>query len=321
MKIDANKLSNSAADSSFISLMGGSANGITEIPIDSLVETENQPFNVFDDERMEALVEDIKINGVLEPILVTEENNKYRILAGHRRTHASKLAGKETVPCIIKNVKSGTEKLIITNTNLTQRKEFLPSELAKAYKMQLEGYQELDAHRVRTTAQIAKDNNVSKRTVQYYLKLNNLNLHMLDLVDKGIITVKAGAALSMLPDTEQTIVLKFITDHNIKKIDIGDAEAITNYHTNEALVSSDFLMDYFFPKKEADELRYSTYIVNSSDIDNALFKARQDIIYLDNSKKLKDGVVLKNKDYAKFKKAQKKIEEQLSIIKKIIDKA
>lgn len=190
MKIDANKLSNSAADNSFISLMGG-ANGITEIPISQLTETENQPFYVLDDERMDALVEDIKINGVLEPILVIQENDKYRILAGHRRTYASKLAGKESMPCIIKNVKSGTEKLIITNTNLTQRKDFLPSELARAYQMQLEGYQELDAHPVRTTAQIAEDNNVSKRTVQYYLKLNNLNWMMIELVDKGIITVKA----------------------------------------------------------------------------------------------------------------------------------
>lgn len=316
MKIDANKLSNSAADSSFISLMGGSANGIMEIPINNLVETENQPFNVFDDERMDALVEDIKINGVLEPILVTEENNKYRILAGHRRTHASKLAGKETVPCIIKNVKSGTEKLIITNTNLTQRKEFLPSELARAYQMQLEGYQELDAHPVRTTAQIAEDNSVSKRTVQYYLKLNNLDSSMLDLVDKGIIKVKAGAALSVLSEAEQEIIYTFLIENNIKKLDFEDAVEIKN-----GTISNEKLSDYFFPKKEADELRYSTYIVNSSDIDNALFKARQDIIYLDNSKKLKDGIVLKNKDYAKLKNAQKKLEDQLIIIKKIIDKA
>ena len=71
----------------------------------------------------------------------------------------------------------------------------MPSELAKAYQMQLEGYQELDAHQVRTTAQIAEENNVSRRTVQYYMKLNNLTDALLELVDEGIITVKAGAGL------------------------------------------------------------------------------------------------------------------------------
>lgn len=123
---------------------------------------------------MKTLVEDITLNGVLEPILVTEDNGKYRIFAGHRRTYASRIAGKETVPAVIMNVNSGTEKLIITNTNLTQRESFFPSELAKAYKMQQEGYKELNAHSVRTTSQIAEDNNVSRRTIQYYLKLQNI---------------------------------------------------------------------------------------------------------------------------------------------------
>lgn len=316
MKIDANKLSNSAADNSFISLMGG-ANGITEIPISQLTETENQPFYVLDDERMDALVEDIKINGVLEPILVIQENDKYRILAGHRRTHASKLAGKESMPCIIKNVKSGTEKLIITNTNLTQRKEFLPSELARAYQMQLEGYQELDAHPVRTTAQIAEDNNVSKRTVQYYLKLNNLNWTMIELVDKGIMTVKAGAALSMLSFEQQDFVCKYIIRNKLKKVDEEDAKVIAS----EAEVTNELLNDLFFPNKKEDELRYDTYIVNHTEFDSFLFKTRQDIIYLDNSKKLKDSIVLKKKDYVKIQKAQAKIEEQLQLIKQLIAKA
>lgn len=330
MKIDSTKLSNNAADNSFISLMGG-GNGIVDMPLNQLIETENQPFNVFDDERMDALVEDIKINGVLEPILVKQDGNKYRILAGHRRTHASKLAGKETIPCIIKNVKSGTEKLIITNTNLTQRKEFLPSELAKAYQMQLEGYQELDAHQVRTTAQIAEENNVSRRTVQYYMKLNNLTDALLELVDEGIITVKAGAGLSNLSSENQNKICKYIKTHPISKVDIDSVENIKAFLRNnpaeglgnEILVSQ--LNTVFHQNKKAksksSEPMYDTYIVNYQNIEDTMFKARQNIIYLDNSQKLKNSVVLKQKDYQKLQAAQAKIEQQFNLIKQIIEKA
>ncbi len=318
MKIDTNKLVNNAADNAFMSLMGGTANGITEIPISQLVETDNQPFKILDDERMETLVEDIKINGVLEPVIVIQENEKYRILAGHRRTYASKIAGKETVPCIIKDVESGTEKLIITNTNLTQRKEFLPSELAKAYKMQLEGYQELAVHPVRTTAQVAEENNVSKRTIQYYLKLNDLIEPLLNLVDEEIITVKAGAQLSKLSVAEQELLRTYLISAGIKKLDINYAISITQQSSKVKSIDIDYLENLFFPTRNKD---YNTYIVNDKNIEDTLFRARQKLLILDNSEKLKKGIVLKNKDYKKLKAAQQKIEQQFEIIEKLIEKA
>lgn len=314
MKIDLNKISSNAADDSFLSLMGGK--GIVNLPIEDIIETKNQPFKVLDDERMNTLVEDIKINGVLEPIIVKEEDGKYRILAGHRRTHASRLAGKKSVPSIIMNVKPGTEKLIITNTNFSQREGFSPSELAKGYKMQQEGYKELGVHSVRSTAQIAEDNNVSRRTVQYYLKLNNLNLDLLELVDNGTITVKAGARLSTLSNEEQNIICKYIIDNNIKKVDLGDAEVITN----ESPVTIALLQEVFFPDKN-DELKYDSYIINNQDVDNILFPIRKKIIEFDNLPKLKNTIVLKKKNYQKLLKAQKAIEKQLDIINKIINKS
>lgn len=149
MKIDSQKLSANAADNSFISLMGG-GNGITELPLDELIETKDQPFKVVDDDEMAELAENIRINGVLQPIIVVPENDKYRILAGHRRAFASKKAGLSTVPAIIKE-NAVSEKDIIVNTNLLGRQSFLPSELAYAYKMQEEANQETGAHSVRTS--------------------------------------------------------------------------------------------------------------------------------------------------------------------------
>lgn len=318
MKIDTKKLVNNAADNAFISLMGGTANGIMEIPITQLVETENQPFKVMEDDAMDALIEDIKLNGVLEPIIVKPEGDEYRILAGHRRTHASWIAGRKTIPCIIKNVESGTEKLIITNTNLTQRKQFLPSELARAYKMQLEGYQELDAHPVRTTAQVAEENNVSKRTIQYYLKLNDLIEPLLNLVDEEIITVKAGAQLSRLSVAEQEILRTYLIGAGIKKLDINYAVSITQQSDKVKSIDIDYLEHLFFPTRNKE---YNTYIVNDKNIEDTLFRARQKLLILDNSEKLKNGIVLKNKDYKKLKAAQQKIEQQFEIIEKLIEKA
>lgn len=201
MKIDTNKLKSNSADATFLSLMGASHSGITEIPIDKLVSSE-QPFKVLDNDEMAELAEDIKNNGVLQPIIVVPEGDKYRILAGHRRTFASKKAGLTTVPAIVKNdVKS--EKNIIVNTNLLGRQSFLPSELAYAYKMQEEGYREMGVHSVRTSSKIAEVNKVSRRTVQYYLRLTELIEPLLKLVDYEVVTVKAGSSLSYLSKDNQ----------------------------------------------------------------------------------------------------------------------
>lgn len=320
MNIDVNKLVENTAENSFISLMGANRNGIIELPIEKLVETDNQPFNVLDDEEMSALIEDIQINGILEPIIVTEYKEKYRILAGHRRTYAAKLAGLKTVPAILKQVGSGNEKLIITNTNLTQRKKFLPSELARAYKMQQEGFKELSAHSVRTTAQLAENNNVSKRTIQYYLKLNNLIFPLLNLVDKEVITVKAGSVLSNISKNDQKTLSNFIESNGVKKLDLNYATPIWHQCSNNNNISFEYLYNLFFPKKE-NELKYETYIVNSSTIDDELFKSRKKLLLICNSEKLKNGIVLKKNDYAKVKAAQQKIEKQLELIEKIINNA
>lgn len=121
----------------------------------------------------------------------------------------------------------------------------------------------------------------------------------------------------MLSFEQQDFVCKYIIRNKLKKVDEEDAKVIAS----EAEVTNELLNDLFFPNKKEDELRYDTYIVNHTEFDSFLFKIRQDIIYLDNSKKLKDSIVLKKKDYAKIQKAQAKIEEQLQLIKQLIAKA
>ena len=317
MKIDSNKLKSNSADVSFLSLMGVSPSGVTEIPIDKLVSSE-QPFKVLDNDEMAELVENIKINGILQPIIVVPENEKYRILAGHRRVFASRKAGLSTVPAIIKeDVKS--EKDIIVNTNLLGRQSFLPSELAYAYKMQEEGYQETGVHSVRTSSKIAEENKVSRRTIQYYLRLTKLIKPLLDLVDQEIITVKAGAGLSYLSTNNQKILSDYILSHCIKKINEKQAGKIIDLAGANELLDSEKLNTIFFSNK--NDLKYSSYIVNSSNLEKTLFSMRQKILLLDNSQKLRKGVVLEKKKYEKLLDAQKTIEKQLDVINKLIDGA
>lgn len=322
MKIDKSKLSNNAADNSFLSLMGASGKGILEIPIDDLVESE-QPFSVVDDERMETLVQDIKINGVLEPILVLPmENGKYRILAGHRRTHASKRAGLHTVPCIFKDVGNAQSNLILTNTNLTQREKLLPSKLAYAYKLQQESYKELGvaAHSVRTTAEIAKENNISVRMIQYYLKLAELYKPLLNIVDREIIGVKAAGALTALSEGEQKVLADYINHMDEKQLQQWkkyNSAFIVKILTELQPITKEKLDAAFFPIKNAKpaEPVYDSYIVNRSDFT----EITDHLSYLKLAKKLQKGFVLDRKKYKKLKFAQDKILKQMEIIEKIID--
>ncbi len=315
MKIDTNKLKNNSADASFLSLMGASPSGITEIPIDKLISSE-QPFKVIDNDEMDELAQDIKLNGVLQPIIVVPQGDKYRILAGHRRTFASVKAGLTTVPAIVKkDVKS--EKNIIVNTNLLGRQSFLPSELAFAYKMQEEGYREMGVHSVRTSSIVAEENKVSRRTVQYYLRLTELIAPLLKLVDDEVITVKAGSALSYLSKSNQQILADFIKSYSITKINENKANKITNLIFGNESLDFEKLSGLFFSNK--DELKYSSYIVNSNDLEKTLFSLRKKFLLLDNSPKLKDGIVLEKKKYKKLLDAQETIEKQLDIITKLID--
>lgn len=317
MKIDSQKLSANAADNSFISLMGGGT-GITELPLDELIETKDQPFKVVDDDEMAELAENIRINGVLQPIIVVPENDKYRILAGHRRAFASKKAGLSTVPAIIKE-NAVSEKDIIVNTNLLGRQSFLPSELAYAYKMQEEANQETGAHSVRTSSKIAEENKVSRRTVQYYLRLTYLSKMLLWLVDEEVITVKAGAALSYLSNKNQELLYAFIVNNDVKKINEKRANEILDIIIKQDSLDNAALNNLFFPNK--DELKYSSYIVNSNDLEKTLFSVRQKVLLLDNSQKLRQGVVLEKKKYKKLIDAQELIEKQLDIINELIGNA
>lgn len=185
---------------------------IKEIPLSELHEFKGHPFRVLDDEKMAETVESIKQYGVLVPgIARPRAEGGYEILAGHRRRHASELAGKETMPMIIKEVSDDEAVLIMVDSNI-QREELLPSEKARAYSMKYEALKHQGTSGGRSIDIIGESAGETGKTVQRYMWLSRLTEELMKLVDDGKLGIAQGVDLSFLDEMEQKIVYSIIRD-------------------------------------------------------------------------------------------------------------
>ncbi|XME02008.1 ParB/RepB/Spo0J family partition protein [Lachnospiraceae bacterium C1.1] len=186
---------------------------IQEIPLSELHPFKNHPFKVIDDEAMEKTVESIREYGVLTPAIVRpREEGGYELISGHRRAHASELAGKETLPVIVRNLDDDAAVILMVDSNL-QRENILPSERAFALKMKLDAMKHQGQKRDETSRQvvgkleaaaiIGQDSGESGRQVQRYIRLTNLSPELLDMVDNKIISFNPAVELSYLKPDEQ----------------------------------------------------------------------------------------------------------------------
>ena len=114
------------------------SSGTTEISVRDIYPFENHPFKVLDDEKMEELIDSIKVCGVLTPVIVRKDKDDlYQMISGHRRLYAAKKAGLESIPAIVKEMSDDDAIIYMVDSNL-QREEILPSEKALSYKMRYE---------------------------------------------------------------------------------------------------------------------------------------------------------------------------------------
>lgn len=230
MKIDLkSRMAAPSTAAAFSMMMGGSIDrgDIQQLPIELLVPYEAQPFKPYSPERLAELAADIKANGVLSPAIVRPKEEVYQILAGHNRVNASRIAGRDTVPCIIRDVDDGTAMLIMVNTNLNQRQGLLPSEKAFAYKMQMDAFAENAAnqeenelvhivHKVDNLSLLSDVAQESRRNISYYIRLTLLISELLDMVDAQAIPVRAGVELSYLDQDTQRRLLEYVKAFKIK---------------------------------------------------------------------------------------------------------
>lgn len=184
-----------------------------EIPLSELHPFEGHPFKVLDDEEMQKTVESVRDFGVLTPAIARPDpDGGYEIISGHRRHRASELAGKETMPVIVREMDDDAAIILMVDANL-QRETILPSERAYAYKMKLDALKHQGARtdltscqvgtKLRADEKVADDAGESARTVQRYIRLTELIPELLDMVDTGQIKFNPAVELSYLAHEEQ----------------------------------------------------------------------------------------------------------------------
>ena len=194
---------------------------VLEIPLSELHPFKDHPFKVKDDDAMKETVDSVRKYGVLVPAIARPDpNGGYELVAGHRRHRASELAGKETMPVIVRDLDDDAATIIMVDSNL-QRESLLPSERAFAYKMKLEAVKhqgersDLTSRQVgekfQTSIQlIANQAGESQRQVQRYIRLTELIPKLLDMVDEKKIAFNPAYELSFLKKEEQVQLLDAI---------------------------------------------------------------------------------------------------------------
>ena len=196
---------------------------IESIELSKLHPFPDHPFAVRDDDTMQQTVESIKQYGVLVPAIARpREDGGYELIAGHRRKYACELAGLKTMPVIIRDVDRIAATIIMVDSNL-QRENILPSERAKAYKMNLDAIKPQGARLDLTSVQpgqklvrkssrdlIAENSPDSSTQIQRYIRLTELEPHLLQMVDEGKIGMTPAVELSYLKPDEQQLLIETI---------------------------------------------------------------------------------------------------------------
>ena len=191
---------------------------VLDLPLDQIGDFPNHPFKVRQDEAMLEMAESVRQYGVLVPGLVRQlEDGSYQMVSGHRRKLASELAGRDTIPCIVRDLTDDEAVIIMVDSNL-QRERVLPSEKAFAYKMKLDAMRRqagrpskengvpLGHHfQQGKSREILADNSPDSNTqIQRYIRLTNLIPEILDMVDDGRIAFRPAVELSYLTEQEQS---------------------------------------------------------------------------------------------------------------------
>ena len=185
-----------------------------KLPVTALHPFKDHPYKVQDNEEMDALVESIRENGIMSPLIVRpleNSENEYEVVSGHRRLHAAEKAGITEVPALIYALDHDAAAIAVVDSNL-HREHILPSEKAFAYKMKMEAI----AHQGVTCGQVGHksreeiSDTESGRQVQRYIRLTHLIPELLAYMDEGKMALSVGVELSYLCEEHQRAVVEAI---------------------------------------------------------------------------------------------------------------
>lgn len=202
-------------------------NGTTEIELGLISAFENHPFRVVDDEKMEELVESIRQQGILSPVLVRpDDEGGYEMISGHRRLHAAKIVGLKKIPAIVRELTDDEAVIAMVNANF-QREEILPSERGFSLKMKMDAMRHQGACRHdgdklspaerKTASIVGAGSGLAARSVQRYIRLTELIPELLDMVDAKRLSLVSGVDISYFDKDVQKWLYEYIRDNgNLK---------------------------------------------------------------------------------------------------------
>ena len=238
----------------------GEKEEIVFIPLADLHAFKNHPFSVRDDEEMRAMVESVKDKGVTQPAIVRpRDDGGYELVSGHRRQLASQLAGYTDMPCIIRNLTDEQAITQMVEDNTNQRDKILPSERAKALKMQLEAIKRQGArddngsNGQRSNEIVADRNGMTVKQVQRYIKLNDLVPELLAMADTDKLKFTPAVELAHIGKKNQQYIAVSI-EGNQSTPSLSQAQRMRTLD-QQGLLKSDTIDGILMEeKKEADKV-------------------------------------------------------------------
>lgn len=222
-----------------------------DLEIAKIQPFQNHPFKVLDDEKMQDLVESIRTNGVLSPVLVRPiGNDHYEMVSGHRRMHAAMLLGMDMIPAIIREMTDDEAIVKMVDANI-QREELLPSEKAFAYKMKMDAMRRTAGRPTKenstqigrnyeTAELIGKEMGESKNQIRRYIRLTELIPELLDYVDKKRIQFTVAVEISYIDQEVQKWLYEYIRDNGtikINQVSILRTQLLTGAITQAKMIS------------------------------------------------------------------------------------
>lgn len=234
--------------------------GTVELELGLIAEFVNHPFRVVDDEKMDELVESIRQQGILSPVLVRPvENGRYEMISGHRRLHAASIVGLKKIPAIVRELNDDEAVIAMVNANL-QREEILPSERGFSLKMKMDAMRhqgtcrhdvdKLSAVERKTATIVGEESGLTGRSVQRYIRLTELIPELLSMVDEKKLSLVNGVDISYFDKEVQKWIYKYIKENGfIKPTQI---DALKNHPNLENVTQYTLiaLLNDAFPEKK-----------------------------------------------------------------------
>lgn len=201
--------------------------GTIDLDVRAIYPFENHPFKVIDDEKMDELVESIKTNGVLTPVLVRpDDEGTYEMISGHRRLHAAKRAGLFRIPAIVKEMTNDDAIIAMVDANV-QREEVLPSEKAFAFRMKFDAIRHQgkgtdatlfpEGTKSNSGDIVGQSEGLTRTQVYRYIRLTELIPKLLDMVDEKRLALSVAVELSYMNKNVQQWIYEFIRENGMIK--------------------------------------------------------------------------------------------------------